>query len=46
MVERLKKLHESGYVHADLKPENICIGLDDPHRIYLIDFGLSSQWKD
>jgi serine/threonine protein kinase len=30
-----------GWVHNDIKLENILIGYKDPSRIYLIDFGLS-----
>jgi serine/threonine protein kinase len=35
-----------GYVHNDLKLENIVVGKDDPNLIYLIDFGLSSSYLD
>lgn len=35
-----------GFVHNDLKPENLVAGLDDPNRVYLIDFGLASLWRD
>lgn len=33
--------HKTGFVHNDLKPENIVIGNKDPEKIYLIDFGLA-----
>jgi len=46
MVERLKVLHELGYVHNDLKLENIVIGHEDKSLIYLIDFGLSTKYLD
>lgn len=43
---RLKDLHERGYVHRDLKPENILLGNQhNPHKIYIVDFGLSSAYK-
>lgn len=29
-----------GYVHNDIKLENILIGYKDPEIIYLIDFGI------
>lgn len=44
LVERLRTLHEIGYVHNDLKLDNIVIGNKDPHNIYLIDFGVSSMF--
>lgn len=37
----LKNIHEMGYVHRDIKPNNIC--LDVNFNIFLIDFGLSKQ---
>ena len=47
MIERLKDLHELGYIHRDMKPENICVGLDqNSSMIYLIDFGLSKLYLD
>ena len=46
LLDRLQTLHQIGYIHADLKLENICIGLKDLHKIYLIDFGLSKRWRN
>ena len=37
-------MHEIGYVHNDLKLENILIGKKDPNTIYLIDFGLACKY--
>ncbi|EGD82598.1 CK1/VRK protein kinase [Salpingoeca rosetta] len=39
MQEALRYVHERGYIHGDLKPENICIDEQHPGRVYLIDFG-------
>ena len=39
-------MHELGYVHNDLKLDNFLIGLNDPKNIYLIDFGISSTYKN
>ena len=33
-----------GYVHNDIKPENILVGRTDPNVIYLIDFGLCVEY--
>ena len=41
---RLKDLHSLGFVHNDLKLENVLIGNNDPSLIYLIDFGLSCPY--
>lgn len=45
MTTRLEFVHNCGYVHRDLKPDNFVLGLnEDKNRIYLIDFGLSSRY--
>ena len=38
----LHYLHEQGFLHGDVKPENILFDPDGCHR--LIDFGLARQW--
>jgi serine/threonine protein kinase len=37
----LKNIHERGYIHRDIKPNNICLNMN--FNIFLIDFGLSKQ---
>ena len=39
-------MHSIGYVHNDLKLENILVGNKDPSIIYLIDFGLSTPYNN
>ena len=39
-------MHSIHLVHNDLKLENVVIGADDPNKIYLIDFGLTSKIVD
>ncbi|MFF4099295.1 serine/threonine-protein kinase [Streptomyces sp. NPDC001903] len=41
ICEGLAHLHGSGWVHADLKPENVLIGADG--RVKLSDFGLAAE---
>jgi len=45
MITLLEKLHSIGYLHCDLKPDNICVGdgVDSStlSEFKLIDFGVS-----
>jgi casein kinase 1 len=47
VLDCLERLHEAGFVHNDLKPENLLVGgrnlLD---KIFMIDFGLSTRYVD
>ncbi|KAK4769134.1 hypothetical protein SAY86_027284 [Trapa natans] len=48
-ISILEKLHLRGFVHGDVKPENFLLGLPgsaDEKKLYLIDLGLASRWKD
>lgn len=45
----LEKMHAKGYVHGDVKPENFLLGqpgTPDEKRLYLIDLGLATKWRD
>lgn len=43
LIRALQSLHNIGYVHNDVKPSNAVMGAQK--YVYLIDFGLASQWK-
>ena len=44
----LEKIHELGFIHGDIKPNNMMIsGLGKNKRTpYLIDFGKAMRYKD
>lgn len=51
MIERLQVLHEAGFLHMDIKPDNILLGSDnlrslDSSLIYLVDFGITKRYID
>jgi casein kinase 1 alpha len=44
VLDRLEVLHGLGYIHRDIKPDNLAVGIRDlSRRVYLIDFGLSKK---
>lgn len=48
-ISILEKLHMKGFVHGDVKPENFLLGQPgtaDEKKLFLIDLGLASKWKD
>ncbi|KAK6151872.1 hypothetical protein DH2020_014507 [Rehmannia glutinosa] len=48
-ISILEKLHMKGFVHGDVKPENFLLGqpgTTEDKKLYLIDLGLASRWKD
>lgn len=47
MLNRLEFIHRHGIVHLDIKPENMILGRGmDSKTVYLIDFGLSTSFRD
>ncbi|XVF88512.1 hypothetical protein PTKIN_Ptkin19aG0056700 [Pterospermum kingtungense] len=48
-ISILEQLHQKGFVHGDVKPENFLLGqpgTSSEKNLYLIDLGLASRWKE
>lgn len=46
-ISRLQYCHALGYLHRDLKPDNLTMGVGKrSHHLYLIDFGLAKKFMD
>jgi len=44
MIDALQYLHESEYVHADIKAANILQGYQKTDQVYLVDYGLAYRY--
>ena len=47
MIKRLHHIHEKGFIHRDVKPDNFLFDLSTektPNNIYLLDFGFCKQY--
>ena len=40
-LSALDHVHAHGFVHRDIKPDNILCSLKDPSKVVLIDFGIA-----
>lgn len=41
VIHSLNQLHEKGFIHRDISPDNLLLGLDN--RLHLIDFGAARE---
>ncbi|KAH0786865.1 Casein kinase I isoform delta-like protein [Histomonas meleagridis] len=47
MISRIEYIHNKGYIHRDIKPDNFTIGLHSKsNEVHIIDFGLSKRYLD
>ena len=43
----LQVMHESGFIHRDVKPSNFVVGVGaESGRVYMIDFGLARAYRE
>ncbi len=46
MIDTLHHIHNLGYIHRDVKIQNLAVGRHDPNKIYCIDFGMTWKYTD
>lgn len=44
MIESLKFIHDCGFIHRDIKPDNFVMDAKDENKLYCIDFGLAKKY--
>ncbi|KAG2748623.1 casein kinase I isoform delta [Suillus brevipes Sb2] len=47
LLSHLEYIHSHNYVHGDIKPQNITVGLHDlRHTVFIINFSISKEYCD
>lgn len=48
MIRLMKSMHEVGYIHRDIKPDNFVIGISEITRrmLFVLDLGLAEKFRD
>jgi serine/threonine protein kinase len=46
-LNRITSLHSKGFIHRDVKPANLMLGIGEKSKlVHLVDFGLSRKYYD
>ncbi|XP_037448897.1 casein kinase 1-like protein 10 isoform X1 [Triticum dicoccoides] len=46
-INRVEYMHQKGFLHRDIKPDNFLMGLGrKANQVYIIDYGLAKKFRD
>lgn len=47
LITRLQYIHQKDYIHSDIKPENILMGVGKrANMVHIVDFGLAKRYRE